>query len=254
MAKKKKEEVTEPQPTTTQEQPVSDNNTNLSASEYGIFAKLFDLYQKMLYSKDIIFSQQTNWHNTHPGYRVHGYKTVQMSQVMGIYGILTKDFIQKFDTIIEIGTYNAGLSLWLYDNKKLDTKFVTYDIDGSINLGIKYAPNMDCRVQSCFDDGAMRDIENMIKTGGKTLVLCDGGDKPKEFNTFSHFLKSGDHIMAHDYKRTDVDWNNITAFWQWPYETDTTWEDIRATVDECNLTEYERRAFEFGLWGSFVKR
>ena len=71
MAKKKKEEVTEPQPTTTQEQPVSDNNTNLSASEYGIFAKLFDLYQKMLYSKDIIFSKQTNWHNTHPGYRVH---------------------------------------------------------------------------------------------------------------------------------------------------------------------------------------
>jgi hypothetical protein len=32
--------------------------------------------------------------------------------------------------------------------------------------------------------------------------LCDGGNKIKEFNTFSKHLKYNDVIMAHDYFRT----------------------------------------------------
>ena len=33
--------------------------------------------------------------------------------------------------------------------------------------------------------------------------------------------------MAHDYKREQRDWDIVTAFWQWPYATDTNYEDIQ---------------------------
>ena len=222
--------------------------------QYNSFASLFQIFMQNTSHPQIVFSKETQWYDTHPGYRVHGYKTVQVSQVMGIYSIISPQFIKKFDTIIEIGTYNGGLSLWLDDNKKNGAKFVTYDIDGSINASKKYSRSIECRVQSCFDDVAEEDIKNLIQSTGKSLVLCDGGDKPKEFNTFSKYLKSGDHIMAHDYKREQRDWDIVTAFWQWPYATDTNYKDIQQSVDKYNLTEYDRRPFEFALWGSFVKR
>ena len=60
--------------------------------------------------------------------------------------------------------------------------------------------------------------------------------------------------MAHDYKREQRDWDIVTAFWQWPYSTDTNYKDIQQSVDKYDLTEYDRRSFEFALWGSFIKR
>ena len=41
---------------------------------------------------------------------------------------------------------------------------------------------------------------------GKTIVLCDGGDKPREFKTFSKYLKKGDLILGHDFSRNKDKW------------------------------------------------
>lgn len=248
VTKKKTNTVVKP---TTMDIP---GNNKMTADSYTQFSIMFQRYMQNVYSPNINFSAPTNWYEEYPGYRVHGYKTIQVSQVMGIYSIMNPQFIRQFDTIIEIGTYNGGLSLWLHDNKKEGAKFVTYDIDGEINAAKKFSGHMDCRVQSCFDESAMEDIQNMIQSEGKVLVLCDGGDKPKEFNTFAAYLKKGDHIMAHDYKREQRDWDIITSYWQWPYATDTDWKDIQKTVDKYDLAEYDRRRFEFALWASFVKR
>jgi len=43
-------------------------------------------------------------------------------------------------------------------------------------------------------------IEELIQASGCTVLLCDGGDKPREFNFFAPYLKKGDYILAHDFQ------------------------------------------------------
>jgi hypothetical protein len=51
----------------------------------------------------IQFSEITNWHSSHPYYRLNYYNNIQISQVLGIYLLFNKDWLSQFDNIIEIG-------------------------------------------------------------------------------------------------------------------------------------------------------
>lgn len=209
------------------------------------------LLQKTISNK-INFSRITGWHQSHPYLRLNFYNRIQMSQVLGVYLALSPDFIKKFDTIIEIGTYNGGLTSYLYDMKKENTKLVSYDIDGSINHTGR--TDIDFRVEDCFENKTFVDIVAMIESVGRVLVICDGGNKPKEFNTFSKFLKSGDIIMVHDYKVDDAHWKMITDYWQWPYEFDITYDMIKNGIEENNLEPYKNEQFNFYLWTTYIKK
>lgn len=229
-------------------------NFKLTSENYNAFSLLLSiLLQKVLDTNALIFDKQNDWHNSHPFYRVHGYNGIQVSQVMGIYLMFNKEFLNKFDTIVEIGTYNGGLSSWVYDNKTEDCTFVTYDID--INLrASNINGKIDTRIQDCFSENAFNDIVTMIENGGKTLVLCDGGNKPKEFNEFSKYLKSGDHIMCHDYCKDETNYNYVALFWQWPYSIETFYKDIEEAVNNNDLEPYKHDTWEFFLWGSYIKK
>ena len=226
----------------------------ITSDGYNTFSTLLQLLStRITNNTDIQFGNENKWHMSHPYYRIHGYKNIQVSQVMGIYLMFDKEFLSKFDTIIEIGTYNGGLSTWLFDNKNENAKFVTYDIDSSVK-----SPNLsekiDNRLEDCFGDSSKNDIINMIQEKGRCLVLCDGGNKPKEFIEFSKYLKSGDHIMCHDYSKDSSNHEFATTFWQWPYHIDTFYKDIEDAVDINELKPYNHDAWEFFLWGSYVKK
>ncbi|CAB4215379.1 hypothetical protein UFOVP1475_11 [uncultured Caudovirales phage] len=203
-------------------------------------------------SDKIYFSEITNWHTSHPYLRLNYYNRVQMSQCLGIYVGLNPDYLSTFTNIIEIGTYNGGLTSWLFDNLKEGGKLISYDIDGTINHTGR--TDIDFRVDDCFADQPFKDIIELIQSEGRTLVLCDGGDKPKEFNQFSKYLKPGDVIMAHDYCVDAKHWKEITDYWQWPYEFDTTYEMIKDAVIENNLRPYKNDEMNFLLWTSYIKQ
>jgi cephalosporin hydroxylase len=226
---------------------------NLNSDTYHVFTSMLQLMMQYVSdNNNIILDRQNNWHDSHPYYRIHFYKNIQVSQAMGIYLMFNKYFLSKFDTIIEIGTYNGGLSTWLFDNKKEGAKFVTYDID--IKVRSKHLnKEIDARIEDCFSETTFNDIVNMIETGGRCLVLCDGGDKPKEFIEFSKYLKSGDHIMCHDYCKNENGHNLATTFWQWPYHIDTFYNMIETSVIENGISPYNHDTWEFFLWGSYIK-
>ena len=142
------------------------------------------------------------------------------------------------------------MTLYVKENSKPNVKLVSYDIDGTINTVEKHFPNhgIDFRVEDSFSEDTFKDIVEMIQGEGKCLVLCDGGNKPKEFNTFAKYLKSGDHIMCHDYCKTLEFWNFATTVWQWPYATDTNYDDIKDTIESENLEPYKHDAFAFVFW------
>lgn len=203
-------------------------------------------------SDKITFSQITNWHQSHPYLRLNYYNGVQVSQCLGVYLGLNPDYLSTFTNIVEIGTYNGGLTSWLFDNLKEGGKLISYDIDGSINHTKR--TDIDFRVDDCFADQPFKDIVELIQSEGRTLVVCDGGDKPKEFNVFSKYLKSGDVIIAHDYSESEDEWKDKTNFWQWPYESDTHPHSIEEAIKENNLEPYKYEEMKFLLWASYIKK
>jgi hypothetical protein len=209
------------------------------------------LLQKTISDK-ITFSGITNWHQSHPYLRLNFYNGIQMSQCLGVYVGLNPDYLSTFTNIIEIGTYNGGLTSWLFDNLKEGGKLISYDIDGTINHTNR--KDIDFRVESCFDEQPFKDIVELIKSEGRTLVVCDGGDKPKEFNVFSEYLKSGDVIIAHDFAESEIEWKEKTDYWQWPYEADTTPESIKEGIIKNNLEPYKYEEMKFLLWASYIKK
>jgi hypothetical protein len=200
----------------------------------------------------IEFTEITGWHESHPYLRLNMYNQIQMSQVLGVYLALNPEYISTFDNIIEIGTYNGGLTSWLYDNKNLNAMVVSYDIDGTINHTGR--TDIDFRVEDCFEEKPFNDIISYIQRPGRTLVVCDGGDKPKEFNTFSEYLKSNDVIIAHDYSVNPEHWKFVTDYWQWPYEYDTTYDSIKDSIIKNELESYKDKEFNFYLWTSYIKK
>jgi hypothetical protein len=221
-------------------------------NRFNFNAFMLNVMLKKTMSEKIDFTEITGWHASHPYLRLNIYNGIQMSQVLGVYLALNPTYISQFDTIIEIGTYNGGLTSWLYDNKKTNAMVVSYDIDGTINHTGR--TDIDFRVEDCFEKKAFNDIISYIQRPGKTLVVCDGGDKPKEFNVFSEYLKSGDNIIAHDYSAGPDMWKLATDYWQWPYASDTNYDLLKDAVIKNGLEPYRNEEFNFYLWTSYVKK
>lgn len=201
----------------------------------------------------IEFSEVTNWHSSHPNYRLNYYNGIQISQVLGIYLLFNKDFLSQFDNIIEIGSYNGGLSSYIFDNLKSKSLFISYDIVPELNMVKDVSADMNFVIGDCFEKPYVSDIKYFIKRPGKTLLICDGGHKTKEFETFAPDLKKGDVIILHDYKQDDTSWKEYTDYWQWPYGHETSYEDIKDAIAKNELTEYRNKNFNFFLWGAYIK-
>jgi hypothetical protein len=221
----------------------------------------FDFYSQMLMyllhnnvSEKIHFSQITNWHASHPYYRLNYYNGIQISQVLGIYLFFNKDFLSYFDNIVEIGSYNGGLSSYIFDSKKQNANFTSYDIEPSINMAKQQRNDIDFRIGDCFEENYYKEIIELINQNGKTLLICDGGNKTKEFNEFSKYLKKDDVIILHDYKQDTQSWKNATEYWQWPYGFETEYDSIKDAIIQNNLEEFNNRNANFFMWGSFIKK
>lgn len=157
-----------------------------------------------------------------------------------------EDFFDKnqdIELVIEIGSAWGSLSMFLKDQcDKINSKFVTYEIIKNrkqqlLNNRHFASRNIDMRICNIFEGENMDEVKRMILNSGKTLVLCDGGNKVREFNTISNFLKAGDIIMAHDYAPNREIFNKKykDKIWNWFEIKDA---DIQDAVDTNNLKNY----------------
>jgi hypothetical protein len=76
-------------------------------------------------------------------------------------------------------------------------------------------PNANFQVMDCFGEEFAKILRETIATSRGVLLLCDGGDKPRELAYFRNFLRPGDMIMAHDYQDEvqDADLECLAAHW-----------------------------------------
>jgi cephalosporin hydroxylase len=182
------------------------------------------------------------------------YMTQQIPEIKTFFEFLLRN--ENFDTIIEIGTSLGGLTLIIDDvciENNLVRNIHTFDynykdfVDNNLkDRGISYY-NMDEKT-----DEFIVSIKNLISTGDKVLLLCDGGDKISEFNYYSEFIKKNDFIMAHDYSTSkEIFEESINKkIWNW-FEIQYT--DIKDSINTNNLIEYPKINFKDAAWACFLK-
>lgn len=147
---------------------------------------------------------------------------------------------QPFKRFIDIGTWKGNLSLFFYlYSKARSADFYTYDVR---NLWGKFIKEF--KIELGFDKHFyqwdvfqhIQEIGNIIKQEGQSIVFCDNGNKPREFNTFAQFLKSGDIIAVHDWMKEIFP------------------ENIKVPCEKYNLKEiFTKESDEEGLTRFFQK-
>jgi hypothetical protein len=152
------------------------------------------------------------------GINVFKYKGQIAMQVVGVekaFSVLAEKIKQRpIEMIIELGTDHGGLTNLLADHEiSTYAKIHTFDINGdrfkSHNDKISFN---HASFQSSYDY-----IVSLIESGGRVLLLCDGGNKKEEFATFYKFLKNNDIIMGHDYAPNQDEFINKYhgKIWNW---------------------------------------
>ena len=175
----------------------------------------------------------------------------------GIFTQQNKNFYPAFEKLIaqenivrvlEIGTATGGFIRAVRD--LTDAEIITYDVLETKHKTTLEENNISVNVKSVFEDYDV--VEDYISGKGQVLVLCDGGNKIKEFDVFSKLLKSGDIIMAHDYSRDE---DLFQAYiknhvWRW---CEIQYKDIAMAVETNNLEPVLTEEFQEAVWTCWKK-
>jgi len=153
---------------------------------------------------------------------------------------------QDFARIIELGSGAGGLTVFLgLYGYMSDCEVHTFDSKNWMPLPTyKLLTFLGVRVYIQRD--VLRDpvttayVAGLIGGAGRTLLLCDNGNKNREFNLYAPYLKHGDIIMAHDYVASGKE-----DRWK---ASEVNIDLIRDTITEYNLQDYMCYVFEDVAW------
>ncbi len=193
-----------------------------------------------------------------------GTTAMQHEDVASCFEKLIKE--TKPSQILEIGTALGGLSLLLLDllmeHGTPTSTLRTYDVHVRnlhwLDKAIEEGARGEIFVENVFNHNyteleKVEKIRGYIQQPGCTIVLCDGGNKIKEFNILSQHLKPGDIIMAHDYAP------NINYFREFNKDKIWNWCEIQdSDIEECskvyNLEPFMQDDFTQVVWVCKIKK
>lgn len=177
------------------------------------------------------------------GINIFSYKGQPAIQVVGVenaFNQLSTAIPSSFARIIEIGTDYGGLTNLLADLPISDNiEIHTFDI--SDKRFIAHNSKITFHHNNVFE--IEQQIGDMISDEGRTLLLCDGGNKRLEFQVFHKYLKNGDVIMAHDYAPNPVEFINSYKHKIW------SWHEFQDSFAHFpNLQPYMQDTFKDYAW------
>lgn len=143
--------------------------------------------------------------------------------------------------VIEIGSFNGAFAVALgLHARAIGARMITYDITpcGESIVPIGRAIGVEFRTASCWDVQA--EIAELIRSPGLSMVLCDGGDKPRELEVFGAYLKPGDVLASHDYNATADDPERCPAPPEGPYWP---WCEMRKFIGDPIAAKYGLEPF-----------
>lgn len=174
------------------------------------------------------------------------------------------DMVADADNVLEIGAFLGGFTLMVDD--ALDdgkAEILTYENNHDMPFRFKnknatardrfpwdkFVHVVTLREEDFFED--FKVAADFIQRQGKTVVFCDGGDKIREFDLLSQFLKPGDVICTHDYGLNHEDFYDIVGD-AWDNDPQVVYEDIRPIIEREGLVLDESISPK-SIWGVFTK-
>lgn len=130
---------------------------------------------------------------------------------------------ERPDLVVEIGTGSGGFCSIIQELTRVPYDFYTLDVTEPPDCARLHDLRIKFELRDCFDER----LKCLIKENArkKILILCDGGNKNKEFTAFAPLLKENDIIMAHDSRRgikddRPDDWMNFWMGNEFSYKFD----------------------------------
>jgi hypothetical protein len=149
--------------------------------------------------------------------------------------------------IVELGSYGGGFTTAIGVHAwRIGAQVVSYDVMQAPDerfkaladfLGIRFVQG------DVFADPGRSGIVELIRAPGVTYLLCDNGDKRREFEAFAPHLKPGDVIAAHDYCAGE-------QWWPW---SEIRREDVQDSVEQGGLHPFLQEHFDLAGWLAFRK-
>ena len=149
-----------------------------------------------------------------------------------------------FAQIIELGTQLGGLTVLLgLQCRMLDIRLDSFDLEAiSPYANLLEEFGVHYRICDIFSEAGVSAIRELIQVPGRVLLLCDNGDKVREFHTFARYLKPGNVIGAHDYH---PDGEYDVRRWAWQEIGDAV---VQETCVQYNLEPFLPEACLEAAW------
>jgi len=179
-------------------------------------------------------------------FHYRGVSVHQNSYVADVFRALFRTF--KPVKVLEIGTADGGLTILLRD--LLDEARLKATDLWTCDPSVRERPHLVHPGIMYYAVDALNStvLEYHVKYAeGPALVLCDGGNKPAEFNKYAKFLRSGDVIMAHDYAPDHDTFKNVmqNQHWNWWEINDN---DIATVCQTHDLVPFMQEEFQRVAW------
>lgn len=177
-------------------------------------------------------------------------KGTRAQQHPGAYYAFHDYFLRnKFDLIIDMGTGEGGLSIFL-------ATICPQTSVHSIDLYPRHSQelfdtfdNLKFESLDCFSAKVIEHLRELSR-GRKTCWLLDGGAKNREFGVYSLVAERGDVLMMHDFARNQEAYQRVYGAGRWHWH-ESGFEDI------LNLDDMEwsgETLLENCVWGVYTKR
>ena len=178
----------------------------------------------------------------HPNSRFLGFPMSQNRYAIPAWSYLLEKVIPS--SIVEIGTSEGGMSCLLaFAARQIGATFDTFDVGDTVNQKIQQTLHAICgsghgfHRLDCFEQIGLHIIKDRLALPGVSVLLCDGGNKAKEFQTFARLIKPGDVIAAHDFGDEE----------SWPWH-EIKIEDVSEVIENQKLIRFMEDVFESTGW------
>jgi predicted O-methyltransferase YrrM len=148
-----------------------------------------------------------------------------------------------FETLVEIGTHKGGFTRLLRDHPVSDRCKTIVSID--IERQTEDIEDVGLVTADVWASGL---VHEHLQTGKRTALLCDGGDKIREVNTFASSMRPGDVILCHDYGKTRQGFDTS----KWP-SCEITYADVAEVLERCGFQPWLEEPMARAMWGCFVR-
>lgn len=131
---------------------------------------------------------------------------------------------QEIKFVLEIGMEHGGLSSLFLSRMERQVHYFGFEIEEKkVHSKISGA---NYYIGDAWEPKCVEMVEIIMSTEGKAFILCDGGNKVKDFSTYFPLMRAGDWIALHDFgkefRETDLPQTDLKPY-RPDWMEDTNW-------------------------------